>query len=196
VGFDDVMLNLLGQSRFAWLFMLGGFMLVSWVADSWARSTTSLAMQYAGLFLYVLAEAVIFVPLLAFARDATVTVGDTPLPVIPAAAVTTLIMFAGMTAIVFLTKKDFSFLGSFLGIAAIGAFALIVVSILFGAGGLLGVWFCWAMVVLACGYILYYTSNILHQYRTDQYVAAALALFASVALLFWYVIQIFMSSRD
>ena len=46
------------------------------------------------------------------------------------------------------------------------------------------------------GYILYYTSNILHQYRTDQYVAAALALFASVALLFWYVIQIFMASRD
>ena len=54
------------------------------------------------------------------------------------------------------------------------------------------------MVVFACGYILYYTSNILHHYRTDQYVAAALALFASVALLFWYVLQIFMSlsSRD
>ena len=40
------------------------------------------------------------------------------------------------------------------------------------------------MIVLACGYILYHTSNILHQYRIGQHVAASLALFASVALLF------------
>jgi FtsH-binding integral membrane protein len=69
--------------------------------------------------------------------------------------------------------------------------ALIVVSIVFGFN--LGVWFSALMVVMACGYILYYTSNIMHQYRTDQYVAAALALFASVALLFWYVLRILMS---
>ena len=75
----------------------------------------------------------------------------------------------------------------------IAAMALIVVSIIFGLE--LGIWFVWAMVVFACGYILYYTSNVLHHYRTDQYVAAALALFASVALLFWYVLQIFMQSR-
>ena len=99
-----------------------------------------------------------------------------------------------MTAIAFVTKKDFSFLGGILGIAGIGAFALIVIATLFGLS--LGVWFMWAMVVFAGAYILYDTSNIIHQYRTDQYVAAALALFASVALLFWYVIQIFMSSRD
>ena len=55
-----------------------------------------------------------------------------------------------------------------------------------------------AMVVLASGYILYDTSNILHHYRTNQHVAAALALFASVALLFWYVIRILiaLSGRD
>ncbi|MCI0332756.1 MAG: Bax inhibitor-1 family protein [Planctomycetes bacterium] len=98
-----------------------------------------------------------------------------------------------MTAFTFLTRKDFSFLGSFLRLAIISAIALIFVSAIFGMH--LGVWFVWAMIVLASGYILYYTSNILHHYRTDQYVAAALALFASVALLFWYVIQIFMS-RD
>ena len=194
LGADEVMLNLLGQSRFSWLIVLGLFMGASWIADSWARSATSLAMQYAGLFLYVLAEAIIFLPLLHFAKDASVSMGGTSVGVIPAAAVTTLIMFAGMTAIVFLSKKDFSFLGGILGIAGIGAFALIAISILFGFN--LGIWFLWAMVVFACAYILYYTSNILHTYRTDQYVAAALGLFASVALLFWYVIQIFMSSRD
>jgi FtsH-binding integral membrane protein len=51
------------------------------------------------------------------------------------------------------------------------------------------------MIVLASGYILYDTSNVLHRYRTDQHVAAALALFASVAILFWYVLRLFMSRR-
>jgi FtsH-binding integral membrane protein len=76
----------------------------------------------------------------------------------------------------------------------IGAFALIAASVLFGFN--LGIFFVVAMIVAACGYILYYTSQIMYRFRTDQYVAAALALFASVALLFWYVLQIFMSSRD
>ena len=48
------------------------------------------------------------------------------------------------------------------------------------------------MVVFASGAILYNTSNLLHRYDPDQYVAAALSLFASVALLFWYVLQILM----
>lgn len=49
------------------------------------------------------------------------------------------------------------------------------------------------MVALACGFIIYDTSNIIHHYGTDQHVSAALQLFASVALLFWYVLRIFMS---
>jgi FtsH-binding integral membrane protein len=195
VGFDDWMLPLLSQSRWSWLIVLGAFVAVSWIADSWARSSTSLAMQYAGLFLYVLAEAVIFVPLLAIASGQTITLqGAGTVDIIPAAGVTTLIMFGGLTAITFLTKKDFSFLGGMLKLAMFGAMALILLSIAFGLS--LGIWFCWLMVVAACGYILYYTSNVMHHYRTDQYVAAALALFASVALLFWYILQIFMSNRD
>jgi FtsH-binding integral membrane protein len=116
--------------------------------------------------------------------------------VIPAAGVTTLVMFAGLTAVAFFTKQDFSFLRGILGIATFAAIALIVVSMLFGFH--LGIWFSAAMVIAACGYILYDTSNIIHHYRTDQYVAAALALFASVALLFWYVLRIFiaLSNRD
>jgi len=55
--------------------------------------------------------------------------------------------------------------------------------------------FCFFMVALSCGYIIFQTSNLLHQYRTDQPVAAALALFASVALLFWYIVQILMIRR-
>ena len=52
------------------------------------------------------------------------------------------------------------------------------------------------MIALASGYILYDTSNVLHHYREDQYVAAAIELFADVALMFWYILQIFVMSRD
>jgi FtsH-binding integral membrane protein len=43
--------------------------------------------------------------------------------------------------------------------------------------------------------ILYDTSNVLLRFPEDRYVAAALELFASVALMFWYVLRLFMS-RD
>ncbi len=194
IGLDGWFLNVLGNTPMSWLLVLGAFFVVSVVADRWARSATSPAMQYAGLFLYVAAQALIFVPLLAMAKMQTVDIqGVGNVGVIPAAGVTTLVIFGGLTAFVFVTKKDFSFLGGFLGLVVIAAMALIVAGILFGFS--LGIWFVWAMIVAACGYILYYTSNVLHHYRTDQHVAAALALFASVALLFWYVMQLFMS-RD
>jgi len=48
---------------------------------------------------------------------------------------------------------------------------------------------------LAGAAILFDTSNILRTYPEDRYVSAALQLFASVALMFWYVLRLFMS-RD
>lgn len=192
-GWDDKALGLIGNNGLLWLVVLGAFMLVSWIANSWALSTTSVGKQYAGLFLYVFAEAVLFLPLMALAKWQTTQIMGQDVNVIAAAGVTTAIMFAGLTAIAFLSGKDFSFLGKFLGITMIGAFALIAASVLFGFN--LGIFFVVAMIVAACGYILYYTSQIMYQFRTDQYVAAALALFASVALLFWYVLQLFMN-RD
>jgi FtsH-binding integral membrane protein len=195
IGLGQRMLMLMGQSQYSWLIVLGGFIAVSWVAERWAQSSASIGMQYAGLFLYVLAESIIFAPLLAIAATQTITLGGVgTLNIITAAAWTTLGMFGLMTAIAFLTRADFSFLRTFLGIVMISAFGLIIASIFMDFA--LGIWFAWLMVVAACGYILYHTSNVIHHYRTGQYVAAALALFASVALLFWYLIQIFMSNRD
>ena len=191
MGLDQKALELIGQSRFMWLAVLGGFMAISWVADSWAQSSTSIGKQYAGLSLYVLGQAVIFLPMIGIAKFMTTNIAGQEVPIIGAAGVTTLVMVAGLTAYAFISKRDFSFLGGFLSMAGWGAMALILVSIVFGMN--LGVWFSAAMVIFACGYILYYTSNILQVYRTDQYVAAALALFASVALLFWYVLRIFMA---
>ncbi len=188
---DQWMLGILMSFRYSWLLVMLGFVIVGKVGDAWARSSSSIGKQYAGLFLYVVAEAIIFVPILAIAKGMAIKsaqIGD--VNVVAAAGVTTLVMFAGLTAFVLLTKKDFSFLGGMLNICMWGALALIVVSILFGFN--LGIWFSALMIIAACGYILYYTSAVLHHYGTDQYVAASLTLFASVALLFWYVLRIMM----
>ena len=170
-----------------WLLVLGGFMGVSYIANRWALSTTSLATQYMGLGLYIVFEAFLFLPLLYVASRFG---GD---GVIPSAAVATIGIFAALTVFVFFTRKNFSFLGPFLGVAGMVALGVIVCSILFGFN--LGVLFTVLMIGFACAYILYSTSNILHEYHIGQHVAASLALFASVALLFWYVLRLFMS-RD
>jgi len=171
----------------SWLLVLGLFMGIGWLANWWAMKDTSPALQYAGLALYVVAQAVIFVPLLAIAA-----MYSDP-SVIPMAGVTTLIVFAGLTVAVFATKKDFSFLRTGLVVATFLAMGAIVAAILFGFN--LGLFFSIAMAGLASGYILYYTSNVLHHYRPNQHVAASLALFSAVALLFWYILRIFMA-RD
>jgi len=185
-GIDNVVAAMM---RGSWLLVILAFMVVSWVAQYWARSGASPTMQYLGLGLYVVAEAVIFLPLLYFA--------DTRFPdqhVISTAAILTLSVFGGLTAVVFVTRKDFSYLGPILAIGGFITLGLIVASLLIGFN--LGLLFCFAVVALLCGYILYYTSNVLHHYRTDMHVAASLALFSCIATLFWYILQIVMSSRD
>lgn len=173
---------------YSWLIVLGLFMGVSWLAQSWARSTTSMYLQYMGLLLFTLAESIIFLPLIYLAA-----IQSDGMSMIVQAGIVTGGLFAGLSAVVFLTQKDFSFLGPILAIGGFVALGFIVSGILFGFG--LGSIFAFAMVAFAGGAILYETSNILHHYRTDQHVAAALGLFASVALLFWYVLRIFMA-RD
>lgn len=192
-GLRESALTLMLGGKFSWLFVLGGFMVASWLANKWAMSSTSLGMQYAGLGLYVVAEAVIFFPLLIMAADPRF-LGQPA--IIGQAAIITGFMFGGLTLIAFTTKKDFSFLGGILKIGGLVALGLIVASIFMGFN--LGIWFSGAMVLIASISILYNTSNIIHHYGTTQYVAASLGLFASVALLFWYVLRILMalSGRD
>lgn len=170
-----------------WLVTLGAFMGVSWLADKLARSDASPSVQYIGLGLFVVAEAVIFLPLMyeaAYRSDPTV---------IPMAGIITGLLFAGLTATAFITRKDFSFLGSILTVCGFIAMGVIICSILFGFT--LGLLFASVMVFFAGGSILYTTSNIIHHYRTTQHVAASLALFSGVMLLLWYVLRIMMSLR-
>ncbi len=169
-----------------WMAILGAFMLVSWVASRAAHSAKSKGVQYLALFAFVVMEAVIFLPLLAYA--AVQAPGA-----IESAATVTLLGFGLLTAIAFMTRKDFSFLRTVLFWGGAMAFVAIIASFIFGFQ--LGVWFSVAMIAFAGAAILYDTSNVLHHYPEDRYVGAALGLFASVALMFWYVLRLFIS-RD
>jgi hypothetical protein len=174
----------------SWLIVLGLFMGVSYLANKLAASQTSQQMQYLGLGLFVVAEAIVFLPLLYIA---TFYAGE---GLIATAGLMTLLLVGGITATVFITKKDFSFMGSVLSIGGFVALGFILCSMIFGFS--LGLVFSSVMVLFAGGSVLYSTSNILHRYNTDQHVAASLSLFASVALLFFYILQVLMSlsSRD
>lgn len=166
----------------SWLLILGGFMVAGFVFTRMANNSTSRGMQYVALAGYVVVEAIIFVPLLVLAEY------NAP-GAITSAAVATLIGFSGLTAIGMFSGRDFSFLGAMIKWGGIAALALIVCGVLFGFQ--LGTFFSVAMIALAGAAILYDTSNILRTYPEDRYVAASLSLFASVALMFWYVLQLF-----
>lgn len=171
-----------------WFFMLGGFMLVTHQAEKMAINNHERNKQYLGFGIYIVAEAFIFIPMLYIAMSMT---GGYDL--IKQAALLTVALFAGLSATVIMTNKDFSFLKSALTIGGFIALGLIAAGMLFGFN--LGLWFSVGMVALAAGSILYQTSNLVHKYDTDQYVAAALGLFASLMLLFWYILRIFMSRK-
>jgi len=176
----------LGMLSVSWLVVLGGFVIVSWIPSHVAHRTTSLPAQYAALAAYVVAEAIVFVPLLLIAEFYAPGA-------IASSALLTLVGFGLLTGMVFWTRQDLSFLGSLLRWAFAVALMLIVAATLFGFQ--LGTFFSVAMVGLAGAAILHDTSNVLHHYPEDRYVAAALELFASVALMFWYILRLFLASR-
>jgi FtsH-binding integral membrane protein len=169
---------MLGMS---WLLVLGAFMLVGWLASHTAHRVQSRQLQYLALGGFVLAEAIVFMPLfyLATLKEPAI---------IESAAGVTLLGTAGLTAVAFITRKDFSFLRGALFWGGMLALVAIVSSILFGFH--LGTWFSVAMIGFAGAAVLYDTSNILHHHPEDRHVAAALELFGSIALMFWYVLQL------
>ncbi|GAA4357852.1 Bax inhibitor-1 family protein [Kangiella marina] len=170
-----------------WMILLGGFIAASWAATHLAHTSQSKATQYSSLVGFIIAEAIIFAPMLLIAANYASSV-------IQSAATVTLVGFGILTAIVFYTRKDFSFLRGILMWA--GGLALLAIGAAFIFGFQLGTWFSVGMIGLAGAAILYDTSNVLHHYPEDRYVGAALQLFASVAMMFWYVLRLFMASDE
>ena len=168
----------------SWLLILGAFLLVGWGASHVAHRVESPALQYLALTAVVVAWSIIFVPMLAAAMDYEPGI-------IQSAATVTLLGTGGLTAVAFVTRKDFTFLRGILMWGGMLALVAIVGAVLFGFE--LGTWFSVAMIGFAGAAVLYDTSNVLHHYPQDRHVAAALQLFASIALMFWYVLRLFMA---
>ena len=168
------------------LVLLVLFIGTGYLARYLARSQSSVATQLAGLSLYVLVEAIIFLPMILIC---SMVPKFNAIPM--QAGIMTLIVVGGLTATVFISKKDFSFLGGILATLSWVAVGVVVLAIITGGIGL-GIWFSAAMIALACGFILYDTSNVLHHYPTNAHVPAALELFASIAFLLYYVMRLMM----
>jgi FtsH-binding integral membrane protein len=180
-------LNIAEQMSGVWLLVILGFWVVSWISARWTTPGLPLSQQYLGLGLFVVAEAIIFMPLIAYVRlyqDSNV---------LPTAGVLTAALVVGLSLIAFDSRTDFSMLRGVLFVGAPVALGLILASILFGVG--LGAWFSLAMIGLASASILYKTDEITKTSRTDSYVSAALILFSSFMLLLWYVIRLLSSRR-
>jgi uncharacterized protein len=180
------------QSMFAtkgsWIALMLLFIVGGYGAQALARSRSSPGLQYAGLTMYVLLEVIIFLPILYIA-EIRFPGQHVPLQ----AGVVTLAVFAGLSVAVFASGKDFSWMGPALWVLSFLALGTVIAAVCFGFS--LGLVFCALMVALAAGFIIYDTSNIIHHYGTDQHVAASLELFASVALMYYYILRIFMQTR-
>lgn len=174
--------------RYIWLLIIGVFWLASVLASKWSLSQSK-STQYLGLGFYILLEAIIFMPLLFIATNI-----EGGANVIFQAATLTIAMFAGISAVAFTSKRDFSFLRNIIVIGGFISIGLIVGGMIFGFN--LGLWFSVGMVILASVTILYQTSKLKDSYGTNQYVGAALQLFASIMLLFWYILSILMNRRS
>lgn len=170
----------------SWLAVLGAFIVVAWIASHVAHSVESRGAQYLALAGYILAEAIIFIPMFYIALMAGPEI-------ITNAVLVTLGAFVALTAVAMLSGRDFTFLRSFLMWGGMIALGTIVMGVAIGFH--LGTYFSMAMIGLAGASILYDTSKILRVYPDDRYIAAALELFASVALMLWYVLRLFLSRR-
>ena len=177
----------MGQSR---MMVVIGFIGLSWGAGHVAHRIESTAVQYAAFALFVVLWAVMFVPILAMAM---IYGQERGVNIIEDAATVTVFGCAGLIATVMITRKDFSFLRGVMVWGFFIAIGLIFASLAFGWH--LGTWFSVAMIGFAGVAVLYDTSNIMHHYPQDKYVAASMALFASIALMFFYILRLFMS-RD
>jgi hypothetical protein len=190
LGVAEALWDVIAGNSAAWLLLLGGFMVVNWLATAAAHDVLEPSRQYAGLFGMAAAEALIFAPFLHYFFEVEPNGTST----VVAAAVITVAGFAGLSAVAFATRRDLSFLRPMLLWGGVSALVLIGAAILFGLD--LGIWFSVGMIALAGASILYQTQTIIRRYPHDAYVGAAVQLFASVMMLFWYVLRLLGQLRN
>jgi uncharacterized protein len=191
-----------GSGVGSFILVLAMFLLVNWGAQKLARSETSRGLQYLGLGIAVIMWSILAQPMIWYtivkfghasdimAYDGTIhaALSGKAAAVIAEAGIVTLAIFIGLTLTVFLTKKDFSFLGGILSISMFALIGVAIASMIFGFQ--IGVIYSAFVVLLMGGYILFQTTLVMSYFRPTQHVAAALMLFATVVTLFIHVLRI------
>lgn len=170
-----------------WIFVLIAYIGVSSIAMKCAETKNDRLTQYIALLVYIVAEAIIFLPLLLFAE----TVASYA---IPHAIVLTAALCVGLTICVFMSGKRFDFLYKYIIVGGILSVGLIFSAIIFGFN--LGLLFSLCMVFLGSMALLYQIDAIAYEYGEDDYVAASMAIFSSVMLIFWYILRAFIQDDE
>ncbi|MBS1120873.1 MAG: hypothetical protein H6Q90_3101 [Deltaproteobacteria bacterium] len=200
-----------GSSIGSMLILVAMLVFLMYGAERLARSSTSRGLQYAGLALGIALQTFMLLPLIwvlmlkfsHFTPEQVMLIrSGVMVPALngPAAAilmqavVITLAIFIGLTLVVFITKKDFSFMRGALVIATFAMIGVGLASILFGFS--VGALFSGFIILLMAGYILYETSAIMKDFPPTAHVAAALVLFVTIATLFRAVLRVLISLRS
>jgi FtsH-binding integral membrane protein len=178
-----------------WSLALGALIVLGAMFRGVAYGARSTALQYGCLGSFVVVESVLFVPVLT--RAAAEAPGA-----IRNASLLTLIAFTCGTVTAFALRRDLSFLRTLvqsgLGLGLIA----VVTALAFDFG--LGTGFALVMLFIASMALLHDVSAVLQDAdeedeteaagARDLHAAASLALFASMALLFWSALSLFVSS--
>lgn len=104
------------------------------------------------------------------------------------------LLFAGLSAYVLKSRKDFSFMGGFLMVGLVGLLAVIVVG-LFVDLSAFQMAISAGVVLLMSAYILYETSAIIHGGQ-DNYIMATVGLYVSLYNIFVNLLALLGIGRD
>lgn len=162
------------------ILILGG----SFAAQAVARKP---GINMVGLYGFTALIGFLFAPILRLYQPALV--GQ--------AAFLAVVVFGALSAYALISKQNFSFLGGFV---FIGLSTVIVAGIanaaFFHSSGL-GYWLAWGCLIFSSGWVLYDTSRMVHDYKPNENVAAALGLFISFFNIFMSILRILGgNSRD
>jgi len=145
-------------------------------------------LNYVALFSFTGVMGFVFAPML-HAYDAMQP------GIVTQAAMLTTITFSALTTYVFVSKKDFSFMGGLLFVGLIGLILGGIANALLFHSAVTSYLMAWFTLLIFSGYVLYDTSNIMRRYDSRAYCSAALSLFLDFFNMFLAILRILSGGR-
>lgn len=145
-------------------------------------------VNFAALFGFTMLTGVIISPVIAiYTRMNPASIWQ--------AGLLTVGIFGGLTAYVFISKKDFSFMRGMLTVGLIVVFLSAVLNLFIVGSSAFSFGISCAALLLFSGFVLYDTSNIIRRYPVNEYVAGALSLYLDAFNIFMALLRILNAGR-